>query len=304
MDILVIGSFMMDHIIKTPRAPIKGETIIGDSLKIMPGGKGINQAVAASRLGANVSMAGMLGDDVHGKSFLKVLENENINSDNILINNKSSTGVGMVVNEDDGDNRIIVIPGSNLEYNLDDLYKIRNEIKRSKILVLQLEMQLEVMEEAINIAHDLSVPVVLNPAPAQKLSKELLSKVTYLTPNETELGILTGDKIDSIDQAYKSAKKLLDLGVNNVIVTLGDKGVIYLTEDERGYIEAQNVEAINTIAAGDSFNGALAYCLVNDKSLGESVEFANCVGALTVTKDGAIPSLPYLEDVLEYISKI
>lgn len=304
MDILVIGSFMMDLVVQTPRAPENGETIIGTRFSKFPGGKGANQAVAASRLGGNVTMVGKVGTDPFGEEALATLRNENVNTQFMLKDNEHSTGVGFVTVEEDGNNRIIVVPGANLHYSKEDLEGIKDLIRTAKIVVLQLEMDLEMIEKAVNYAHEFNVPVILNPAPAQALTDELLSKVTYLTPNETEAEILTGVKINSMKDAIEAANILLDKGVNNVIITLADKGALIVNPTGHYHVAGYPVKPVDTVAAGDSFNGALAAGIVKGLDLKGVVKFANAVGALTVTKSGAIPSLPSSEEVEEFINTI
>jgi ribokinase len=301
MGILVIGSFMTDLVVRTPRAPENGETIIGSNFSRFLGGKGANQAVAAARLGGMVTMAGKVGTDQFGDDFLVALKNENINTQHILRDVQHATGVGFITSEENGDNRIIVVPGANLQYGLDDLVKIKNLIKHSKVLVVQLEMDLNVIEQAVTCAVMYKVPVILNPAPAQTLSDELLNKVTYLTPNETEAEILTGIKVNSLADAKKAGKALLAKGVENIIITLAKEGALIVNQSGTIHVPGYPVEPIDTVAAGDSFNGALAVGILNKKPLQDAVKFANAVGALTVTKEGAIPSLPSLEDVAQFI---
>ncbi|MFT4414829.1 ribokinase [Fredinandcohnia humi] len=303
MEILVIGSFMMDMVVRTPRAPEDGETIIGKSFSRFPGGKGANQAVAAARLGGNVTFVGKVGTDQFGDEALITLKNEKINIQYLLRDDELSTGVGFVTLEESGSNRIIVVPGANLNYKIDDLVKIKKMIKNSKVIIAQLEMDLGMTEQAISIASMHNIPVILNPAPAQRLSDDLLSKVTYLTPNETEAEILTGLTITSVEDAAIAGKALLDKGVKNVIITLADKGSLIVNPYGVKHITGYSVKAIDSVAAGDSFNGALAFGIINGKSLEDSVRFANAVGALTVTKEGAIPSLPYLSEVEDFIEK-
>jgi ribokinase len=301
MGILVIGSFMTDLVVRTPRAPENGETIIGSNFSRFLGGKGANQAVAAARLGGNVTMVGKLGTDQFGDDFLIALNKENINTQYILRDEHHSTGVGFITSEENGDNRIVVVPGANLHYELADLVKIKNLIKTSKILVLQLEMDINIIEQAVTCAAMYHVPIILNPAPAQSLSDDLLSKVTYLTPNETEAEILTGIKVNSMETAEIAGKSLLAKGVENVVVTLASEGALIVNHSGTYHVSGFPVVPVDTVAAGDSFNGALAVGITKGKSLLEVVTFANAVGALTVTKEGAIPSLPTLNDVEKFI---
>ena len=303
MSILVIGSFMMDHIASTKRAPNRGETIVGNDFKIMPGGKGVNQAVAASRLGADVVMAGSVGNDLYGEKFIGILEKEGIDSKNVFKKEGTSTGVGFITLEETGDNRIIVVPGANLLFSFEDLQSIKEIIRSSDIIILQLEMNIELTEYIIELAKGFGVPVILNPAPAHKLSDDTFKDLDYITPNETELQLLTNIPVTDYDSAYTAADKLLELGVKNVIVTLGENGAILVNKDIKISLPAREVNVVDTIAAGDTFNGALAHAIVSGYSLVDSVKFANVVASLTVTKRGAIPSLPSIDDVNEVLSE-
>ncbi|MFC4618215.1 ribokinase [Camelliibacillus cellulosilyticus] len=303
MKILILGSFMMDLVVRTPRAPEKGETIIGTNFHKFPGGKGANQAVAAARLGAEVVMAGKVGNDPFGNEAMETLIKEKVDTHYILRDDAYPTGVGSIVLDENGDNRIVVVPGANLKYTLSDLELIEGVIRDSDILVAQLEMDIDVISAAVDFAHSSHVPVILNPAPAQKLSSDLLEKVTYLTPNETECEILTGIKIFTNDDAEVAAKALLNRGVENVIITLAENGAMIANAGGIQYLPGYSVKAVDTVAAGDAFNGALAVGIAKGKPLHEVVRFANAVGALAVTKEGAIPSLPYLKDVEKFMSQ-
>lgn len=297
MSILVIGSFMMDQVVLTPRAPENGETIIGEKITRHPGGKGANQAVAASRLGAEVKMAGKTGSDEFGDIFMSALKKEKIDTKLVLKDPDEPTGIGIVVTETNGDNRIVVIPGANLAYDVSDLKKIEREIKESSLVILQLEMNQEVVDKSVEMAYQNHIPVILNPAPARKLSDQLLSKVAYLTPNETELGLLTNSTILTVSDAEQAAQSLVQKGVKTVIVTLASKGALIVKKDYVNYIPGFPVKAVDSVAAGDAFNGALAVKIKENASIEEAVTFANAVGALTVTREGAIPSLPTLGEV-------
>ena len=300
-ETLVIGSFMMDLVVRTPRVPEEGETIIGLSFNRFPGGKGANQAVAAARLGGKVAMAGKLGEDGFGDAFLSVLEEESIDSAYVLRDVEAATGIGSITLDEAGNNRIIVVPGANMNYNLGELGEIEDVIAQSGIVMLQLEMNLDVVCEAVNLAHKHQVPVLLNPAPAQKLPDEMLAKVTYLTPNETEAKILSGIDVVDAKTAGKAAQALQAKGIKNVVVTLGDKGALVAGETGTEYVPGFPVQAVDTVAAGDAFNGALALAVVRGQSLAEAARFANAVGALAVTRPGAIPSLPTRSEVDQFM---
>ncbi|MGG1675656.1 ribokinase [Neobacillus sp. NRS-1170] len=301
MGILVIGSFMMDLVVRTERFPHSGETVIGQSFAKFPGGKGANQAVAAARLGADVTMVGKVGSDPFGDEFLSTLKSEGIDTANILRDTQYPTGVGSITLEGNGNNRIVVVPGANLHYYSSELNSIKSLIQSSELLMVQLEMDINMIEQAVALAAEVQVPVILNPAPAQRLSDELLRNVTYLTPNESEVELLTGIKVLTLEDAEAAGKVLLEKGVQNVIITLAEKGALIVNPAGNIHVPSLKVQPVDTVAAGDSFNGALAVGIINGRPLKDAVEYANAVGAITVTREGAIPSLPRASEVVEFL---
>lgn len=303
MSIVVIGSLNMDMVVRTERAPGAGETLFGDSFALSAGGKGANQAVAAARLGGKVSMIGSVGRDAFGKELLDIMRQEQIDIEHITQSASQATGVASIVVDEDGENRIIVVPGANIELGTADIRALENVIRSAEIIVMQLETDLQMCEEAAAIAHRHGIPVILNPAPARELSDEMLSRVTYLTPNESETGVLTGVEVNSVETAEQAARILLQRGVQNVIITLGSKGALIVNAAGSSHIAGFPVQAVDTVAAGDSFNGALAYQLTEGRTLEEAVRFANAVGALAVGKRGAIPSLPTLPEVEQFLKQ-
>ena len=302
MGILVLGSFMMDLVVRTERAPVAGETLVGDSFGRFPGGKGANQAVAAARLGGDVAMAGKVGRDAFGDEGLGVLADNGVDTAHMLRDDEA-TGVALIVVERSGQNRIIIAPGANMRYTTDEADALEEAIRRADMLVMQLEIDLTVVERAAAIAQKHGVPVLLNPAPARALPAALLSRVSVLTPNETELELLTGMKVECIESAGRAARTLLALGVERVVVTLAEKGALLCTAEGDEHVEGFPVTPVDTVAAGDSFNGALAVKLVEGATLLEAARFANAVGALAVTKQGAIPSLPTLAEVERFLTE-
>ena len=294
--ITVIGSLNMDVSVTTPRIPRIGETVLGSELKISPGGKGANQAVAASRLGADVAIIGCVGDDVFGQQLLANLAENNISSEYIYKMKSVSTGVAVIVVKD-GNNAIVVNPGANDELKPSYISALSKVIEESSLVISQLEIPLETVEEVIKTAKMFSVPVLLNPAPARELSDELLSNVDIFTPNETECETITGIKINGIEDAKKALVYLKDKGIQQVLITIGSQGVIYNRGEEIIHKPAREVSAVDTTAAGDSFSGALAVALISGNSIDEAVDFASIVGSLTVTKKGAQSSLPSIEEV-------
>lgn len=301
--ILVIGSISMDLVVRTSKFPRNGETVIGSGFHRSPGGKGANQAVAAARMGADVTIIGKLGSDEFGDALLNVLNNEGVNTKFVLRDAKVPTGVALINLDKSGNNRISVVPGANMQYSPEELIELEDQIKGYDIILLQLEMDMTLVTTAIDLASKHHVPVILNPAPIRDLPDELLNKVTYLTPNETEAETLTGVRINELDDAYRSADILLEKGIKNTIITLGAKGALIAGKmEKKKYLPGFSVSVVDSVAAGDSFNGALAYALVKGESVYQAVGFANAVGALTVTKQGAIPSLPKLEEVASYLN--
>lgn len=301
--ITVIGSFVMDAVAKMKRFPKVGETILGESIDFFPGGKGINQCVAVARLGGDVEMMGMVGKDFNGTVFRDIMNKENIKND-FVFTCERPTAVAQIQIDENGQNRICVIPSANFEFNESHLECVKESIKSTEFLVLQLEMRLDITKKIIEFAHSNNVPVLLNPAPAVVLDPVVLGMIDYLTPNETELEILTGVLVKTQKDIENAAKKLLQYGVKNVIVTLGDKGAFICNETASELVKGYAVSAVDTVAAGDSFNGALAVAIMEGKTLKEAVLFANAMGALTVQKQGAIPSLHTRSQVEEFIKRM
>ena len=298
--ITVIGSFVMDNVAKMVKFPQEGETILGESLELFPGGKGINQCVSVARLGGDVEMVGMLGKDGNGDVFRKIMKEDGITAENVFSCDKP-TAVAQVQINADGQNRICVIPSANFEFGFDELDKVDRVIKNTELVILQLELRLDVTKEIIRRAHGYGVKVLLNPAPAVKLEKEILGMVDFITPNETELSILTGLPTETDEEVIVAAKELLSYGTKTIIATLGSRGALIATNENIEIVSGYKVKAVDTVAAGDSFNGAFAVALTEGKTLQEAVKFANAMGALTVTEKGAIPSLHTRKQVEEFI---
>ena len=300
--ITVIGSFVMDNVAKMQRFPEAGETILGTTLEFFPGGKGANQCVSVARLGGDVEMIGMLGKDGNGDVFRKILKDEGIQSGNVFSCDKPTAVAQIQINEE-GQNRICVIPCANFEFGFEELDKVDDVIRKTELIILQLEMRLDVTKEIIRRAHAYGVKVLLNPAPAVKLEKEILGLLDYITPNETELSILTGLPTETDEEVIAAEKELLSYGTKTVVATIGSRGALMATKDNVQIVKGYKVKAVDTVAAGDSFNGALAVALTEGKTLEEAVRFANAMGALTVTEKGAIPSLHTRAQVEDFIAK-
>jgi len=297
--ITVIGSLNMDLVITTPKVPVMGETVLGSGFLTVPGGKGANQAVAAAKLGGNVTMIGCVGNDTFGEVLLNNLRQNSVDTSHMRILDGVRTGIAMIV-VNEGNNFIIVDPGANYQLTPQMIDSVEDLIKESCIMVVQLEIPLDTVERVIDIAKRNDVKVLLNPAPAIKLEDSLLTKVDILTPNETECEIITDIPIKSVGDAKNAVAYLMNKGVENVIVTMGGNGVVYNSGKEIIHKAVPNVKVVDTTAAGDSFSGALAVALSQGKSIDEAVDFGNIVGTLTVMKKGAQTSLPTIEDVLKF----
>lgn len=294
--IVVVGSLNMDLVIKTDKIPRMGETVLGKDFMTSPGGKGANQAVAAARLGGEIFMVGCVGDDIFGHDLIKNLQFNDINVDNVKVCKGISTGIA-VITVKDGDNCIILSSGANFEIAEDDIEKNEELIKRSNIVIVQLEIPLDVVRKTIETAKKHNVKVILNPAPARQLSDELLSNIDIITPNEFETEIITGIRPDTPENIEQAINYFKSKGIGQVVITLGKDGVIYNNKDKIIHKEVTKVEVVDTTAAGDSFTGALAVKLSQGASIDEAIDFCNIVGTLTVMKKGAQTSLPTLEDV-------
>ena len=296
--ILVVGSINMDLVVRVQHAPAPGETVLGGDFSTFPGGKGANQAVAASRMGGEVTMVGRVGNDDFGNDLIQGLVENKIKTTHVIKDSGAPSGIAMIAVADSGENMIVVASGANMQVSVDDVHRARSLMQETDLLLVQLECPLEAVSAAIDLAYANHVPVVLNPAPAQPLSQALLAHVEVLTPNENEVLQLTGE-----DNLERGIQKLREWGVKNVVVTLGDKGARVVNEVTDRYIPAYEVTAVDTTAAGDAFNGALAVALAEGKSLIESVRYGTAAGALAATKMGAQPSLPMRQAVEDLIAK-
>ena len=261
------------------------------------GGKGANQAIAASRAGATVTMIGRLGNDLFGKQFLEKFSQEGINTDFVVQDKENGTGIGMPLIDSSGDNSIVIIPQANMALTVKNINQAEASIAKADVLVMQCEVPLEANQRAAEIAKENGTLVILNPAPAQLIPNHTLELVDIITPNETETEILTGLPTKTEDEVILAGKSLLSKGVKTVILTLGERGSMLLTKNGEKIIPAFDVNAVDTTAAGDSFCGALAASLADGKSINSSVEIANAAGALAVTILGAEPSLPHRDAI-------
>jgi ribokinase len=295
--IVVIGSSNTDMVIRTPRIPRPGETVLGGEFFMAPGGKGANQAVAAARAGGEVHLIARVGDDVFGQQSLDGFVSDGIHVDLIVRDKDAPSGVALIIVGPDGENCIAVASGSNSRLGVADVRLAKPVITSADIILMQLESPLETVREAAEIAASAGVPVVLNPAPARALGDDLLKRVAYLTPNETEAEILTGITLIKKSDLAKAADALLAKGIKAVLITLGSKGVYVATREKKEVMPAFKVIPVDTTAAGDAFNGALAVALAEGRPLLEAARFANAAAALATTKMGAQPSLAGRDDI-------
>ena len=299
--IVVVGSSNMDLVVKSPRIPAKGETVLGGDFIMTPGGKGANQAVAAAKLGAEVYFVAKLGDDIFGRQSLSNFQKVAVHTEYVVQTKEAPSGVALITVDDAGDNVIVVAPGANLKLSPADVRKAQPAIASSGAVAAQLEVPLETVEFAARLANDAGVPFILDPAPAQKLSDELLGLVDVLTPNETEAEILTGIKVTDENSALAAAKDLLQRGVKAVILTMGAKGYLLATNDGAQFVPSVKVDAVDATAAGDAFTGSLGVGIAQGKTLRDAALFANHVAALSVTKMGAQSSMPDAGQVENFI---
>lgn len=302
--ITVMGSFVVDLTSKTPHLPIPGETVKGTFFKMGPGGKGSNQAVAASRVGVEVNMITKLGQDEFGDMAWKNFIKEGICTDYIYKDKKHTTGTALImVDENTSENMILVVPGACQHITKEEVRRAKDKIIESDILLTQLETNIEAIDEVIHIAHEANVLTILNPAPVQTLDDNLLKKIDIITPNEVEASILTGIQIKDIEDVKRAVDVFKQKGVKNVIITLGKKGVYVSTQDNEELIPSYLVEVVDTTGAGDAFNGGLAYALANGQNIWEAAAFGNAVAALAVTKFGTAPAMPYKDEVEKFMNQ-
>lgn len=296
--VVVIGSINMDLVTVCERAPKGGETLFGKEFFQVPGGKGANQAVAIGKLGTEVTMLGKIGKDSFGKELLLSMQNSGVKID-CIEEGKTSTGIAKIIVEANGQNRILVVAGTNSEVDREYVDRHLDKIKECDILVAQLEIPIETVAYALKKAKEFGKMTILNPAPAVYLSDEIIKNSDFIIPNESELAVITEIATDTKEGIEKAGRKLLDMGVSNLIVTLGSKGSLHLNKEITEFHSAYKVKAIDTTAAGDSFIGGFVRKLENN-NIEEAIEFATKVSAIAVTKKGAQTSIPTIEEVEEF----
>jgi ribokinase len=290
--IVVVGSINMDLVVRAPRIPSPGETILGSYFRTFPGGKGANQAVAAARLGGHVKMVGRVGNDSFGSTLLAAMQADGIDTTYVQQTEGVSTGVALITVSDEGQNNIVVVPGANSSLTPEDIRAAATVFDGAEAVVVQLEIPMDTVKEAVHLACGHGVQVILNPAPAQPLDESLLAEVDYLIPNEVELLQITG--MQSIAQAAASIKSM---GFCSLIVTLGKEGVLVMHNSLSWRILPHEVEVVDSTAAGDAFVGAFAVRLTEGKTAQDAAAWGNAAGALAVTRAGAQPSLPTRVDL-------
>lgn len=302
--LLVVGSSNTDMVIKTDRLPRPGETVLGGRFFMNPGGKGANQAVASARLGISVVFICKIGDDIFGRQSQQLLEEEGIDTSFVFSDIRYPSGVALITVDASAENCIAVASGANANLSPLDLKKAEEAINNADIILMQLEIPIETVEYVAESAFRKQKKVILNPAPAQSLSKKLLEHLYLITPNETEAEMLSGIKIEDMESARKAAAEIAGLGVQNVVLTLGSKGALVYENGEFTEIKAFKVEAVDTTAAGDVFNGALCAALLEGQTLVEAVRFACKAASVSVTKYGAQESAPYRNEIGAILNNI
>jgi ribokinase len=291
-EIVVVGSINMDLVVKTWRIPIPGETVRGEDLQLIPGGKGANQAVAAARLGASVSMIGRVGRDAFGERLLGELSAQGVKTETVRRDDQAASGTALIVVDAQGENSIVISPGANGRVVPSDVDQAEALITRAKIILLQLEIPVETVVHVIRLAAMHGVKTILNPAPASDIPADIYAEVDILAPNEIELRALTGQQIDGSESVEAAVELLLARGSRAVVVTLGHKGAYLASREESIHFPAFPVQAVDTTAAGDAFIGGLAVAWMKTGALRHAVRYANACGALAATRFGAQPSLP------------
>ncbi len=295
--IVVVGSSNLDLVVSSPRIPLLGETLLGDQFFSVPGGKGANQAVAAARLGGDVTFVSKLGSDASGDQLYQNFKACGVRLDCIFRTSETPTGVAFIIIDNEGNNVIVVAPGANQRLSREDVQRAEQKIAGAGMVVAQLEIPLDTVFYTAELAEKYHVPFILDPAPAAELPTELLRRAAVIKPNETEAEILTGIRVEDEQSAVRAAEKLLACGVGAVLLTMGSKGFLMATAQGNELIAGIKVNAVDSTAAGDAFTGALAVGLSGGQDLREAALFANKVAAISTTAKGAQSSLPSREEV-------
>lgn len=301
--LVVLGSINADHILNIEQFPQPGETVIGKQYKVAFGGKGANQAVAAGRSGADIAFIACVGADDIGERIRQQLATDRIDTQPIEAIAENTTGVALIFVNAEGENVIGIDAGANAAVTPDYLARYQQKVIDADALLMQLESPLETVIAAASLAKQHQTQVILNPAPARELPDELLAMIDMITPNETEAQRLTGIAVNNDDDAARAAQALHDKGIATVIITLGSRGV-WLSENGKGkLVPGFRVKAVDTIAAGDTFNGALVTALLEGKVMADAVRFAHAAAAIAVTRPGAQPSVPWREEIDTFLQQ-
>lgn len=299
--IIVLGSCNTDMVIRTTRLPVSGETIIGGEFMMTPGGKGANQAVAASRLGGDVTFVTKIGNDVFGRQSLELYQNEKINTDYVFLDTENPSGIALITVDESAENCIVVASGANKTLSKEDVDKCRKEIEGADILLMQLEVPMETVEYAAELANRAGVKIILNPAPATIMSDGLLKNIDIIIPNKTEAELISGIRVYDWETAKTAAGRISEKGVDTVIITLGSLGALLkVGETYQEFPIRENIKAVDTTAAGDTFCGALSVALSEGMPFSDAIRFANEAAGVSVTKMGAQVSIPYRSDILSF----
>jgi ribokinase len=296
-SIVVVGSSNTDMVVNSPRLPSPGETILGGHFLMNGGGKGANQAVAAVRLGGNVTLIAKTGDDIFGRQAIDAFRAEGIDTRYMATDQDNPSGIALITVDDKGENTIVVAAGANAALVPADLIHAKGILQGAVVVLVQLEIPLETVEWLAKIREESNGILILNPAPARQLSETLLQRISIITPNETEATILTGIQVQDKVTATRAAKKLREKGIKKIIITMGAEGALLLDKDEPEFIQAPKVKAVDTTAAGDVFNGALALGIAEGLSLAEAVRFGCQAASLSVTRRGAQTSAPFRHEI-------
>lgn len=294
--ITVVGSMNMDLVVKTDEIPKVGETLLGNELLQIPGGKGANQGVSIAKLERDIIFLGKVGKDGFGDELLKSMEDAGVNVEHIE-REETSTGIAVINVDKNGNNNIVVIPGANGLVDKEYLQRHLKAFEEAEIVVFQLEIPLETVKEGLKIAKGLGKTTILNPAPAMELDDEMIGNIDILIPNEHELERISKIKVVDDESILKASKALLDKGINKIIVTLGSRGALYIDNNEREFFEAYDVKVVDTTAAGDSFIGGFAASYIEDKDIKRAIDMGQRTAALSIQKVGAQSSLPSIEEV-------
>lgn len=301
--ICVVGSLNMDLVVTVDRFPRPGETVMGREFAIYPGGKGGNQAVALGRLGADVLMVGKLGNDIFGEQYIKNLKDNGVSINGVRVEKGISSGIAVIEVDNTGENNIVIVAGANEKVDrafIDENWPLMEE---RDIFLFQLEIPLDTVLYAVEKLKKAGKIIVLDPAPARVLPDEILLNVDYITPNETEIEIITGLKIESIEDLHRACNWLIGKGVRNVIAKVGKKGAYLASDYSFVHVPGFSVKAVDTTAAGDSFNAGFAFALAQGKGIIESIQFANAVGAISTTAKGAQSAMPSLKQVEAFMDE-